>query len=258
MKRIVTLIIVVACSIGAVFWSVHQNAKTPLEKTSPKTAQSSGKNTPPTQTPKSFDKKQLSNDDPNSLWVIVNKIRPLQPKSFAPSDLRTPNVALRSSDTNSEMKMRDPAATALEHMFTAAKQDGINLLLASGYRSYGLQVSVYNRNVSNLGQAEADTQSARPGFSEHQTGLAVDVGAASRTCEIESCFAGTAEGKWVAKNAYKFGFVVRYQDGSQPVTGYVYEPWHLRFVGTELSEELVRVGNPTLEAFFNLPAAPNY
>ena len=255
MKRIFALCIIVLAVIGAVFWSV-QNHKNTTPHSSGKSSQNTTKNTKQEQ--KTIDKKKYSNDDPTSIWVIVNKQRPLQPKSYAPSDLRVPKVALRSSSSSSEMKMRDQAATALEAMFANAKQNGINLLLASGYRSYSLQVSVYNRNVASLGQAEADTQSARPGFSEHQTGLAVDVGAANRTCEIESCFANTPEGKWIAENAYAFGFVVRYASGNQPVTGYMYEPWHLRFVGTELASELHRLDDPTLEAFFGFSAAPHY
>src|SRR5690606_14648016 len=112
---------------------------------------------------------------------------------------------------------------ALEQMFMAAKNEGLSLLLASGYRSYNLQVGVYNRNVREVGQAEADIRSARPGHSEHQTGLAVDVGAASRQCEIEECFSTLPEGKWVAANAYRFGFVIRYPQNKQGTTGYVYE-----------------------------------
>lgn len=205
-----------------------------------------------------FDTKQYSIDDPASIWVIANKQRPLQPKTYTPGDLRVPSVALRSNATSDEMKMRDSAATALEQMFMAAKNEGLSLLLASGYRSYNLQVGVYNHNVREVGQAEADIRSARPGHSEHQTGLAVDVGAASRQCEIEECFSTLPEGKWVAANAYRFGFVIRYPQNKQGTTGYVYEPWHIRFVGTTLSNELQQRSYPTLEDFFNLPAAPNY
>ncbi len=169
-----------------------------------------------------------------------------------------PNVALRSSSTSEEMLLRNQAATALENMFKAAKDLGINLLLASGYRSYSLQNGVYNRYVTTQGQAVADSQSARPGYSEHQTGLAVDVGGTNRVCEIEACFADSLEGKWVADNAYKFGFIVRYQNGTENTVGYIYEPWHLRYVGKDLATELNRLGNPTLEDFFQLGPAAIY
>ena len=205
-----------------------------------------------------FNKKQFSNDDPKSIWVIVNKKRPLNPKNYVPDDLRVPNVTSRPNSTNDETKMQGIAASALEEMFAGAKKDSINLLLASGYRSFSLQTSVYNRYVSTQGQATADSQSARPGYSEHQTGLAVDVGAANRTCEIQACFATTPEGQWVAANAYKYGFVIRYQNGTESTVGYIYEPWHIRYIGKTLSEEIHKQNNPTLEDFFGLPAAADY
>lgn len=212
-----------------------------------------------TEAPKpSFNKKEFSLDNSSSLWVITNKKRPLNPKDYVPSDLRTPDVALRSSSTSEEMKLRNAAATGLEKMFTAAEKQGISLILASGYRSYNLQNGVYNRYVNTQGQDEADSQSARPGYSEHQTGLAADVGASSRKCEIEACFGNTPEGKWTAANAYKYGFVIRYQEGTQATVGYIYEPWHLRFVGQKLAAEIHRQGNPTLEDFFDLSAAATY
>lgn len=208
--------------------------------------------------PTVFNKKQFSNDSPTSIWVIVNKQRPLAPKNYAPNDLRVPNVALRSNSTSDETKMRDKAATALEEMFAGAKKDDVNLLLASGYRSFSLQTGVYNRYVATQGQSIADSQSARPGYSEHQTGLAADIGDANRTCEIASCFADTAEGKWVAANAYSYGFVVRYQKGTESTVGYIYEPWHVRYVGKSLSEEIKSKNYPTLEDFFGLPKAADY
>lgn len=207
---------------------------------------------------KRFNTKQFSLSDPSSIWVVVNKKHPLNPKDYIPNDLRVPNVALRSSSTSEEMKLRNQAATALEKMFTAAKEQGTNLILASGYRSYSLQNGVYNRYVDTQGQEVADSQSARPGYSEHQTGLAVDVGGTNRVCEIEGCFADTPEGKWVAANAYKFGFIVRYKNGTEDTVGYIYEPWHLRFVGIELATELNRLGNPTLEEFFQFGPAATY
>ncbi len=211
-----------------------------------------------TSTVQAFNKKQLSIDDPASMWVVVNKKRQLKPKEYAPADLVTPNVALRSAPTTDEMQMRKEAAGALEQMFAAAKVDGINLLMASGYRPYSLQASVYNRYVKNDGQASADSQSARPGHSEHQTGLAVDVGGTNRVCEIQDCFADTPEAKWVAVNAYKYGYIVRYQKDTRSTVGYIYEPWHIRYVGKLLAAELRQQKNPPLETFFGLEAAADY
>lgn len=206
----------------------------------------------------SFNKKELSLDDPKSLWIIVNKQRPLDPPDFAPDDLTVPDVSLRNSRASDEMKLRKPAATALKQMLDAASKEYTDLLLASGYRSYGLQKGVYNRYVKTEGQASADSQSARPGHSEHQTGLAVDVGAKNRVCELEECFGITPEGKWVAANAYKYGFVIRYQKNTQNVVGYIYEPWHLRYVGTKLSNEIHKQDSLPLETFFGMPPAPDY
>lgn len=206
----------------------------------------------------SFDKKQHSLDDPNSIWVIANKRRPLQPTTYTPGDLVVPDVPLRLTDQDEEMQLRQVTATAIEELFADAKQDGLDLMVSSAFRSYDYQSGLYNRYVQQQGQAVADTQSARPGHSEHQTALAVDVEPTSRECEVEQCFANLPEGKWVAQNAYKYGFVVRYQQDKDHITGYMYEPWHLRYVGKPLAAELHTLGDPTLEEFFGLPPAPDY
>lgn len=202
-----------------------------------------------------FNKQQLSLDDPNSLWIIVNKQRSM-PANFTPNDLRQPDVTVRSPGSN-EMLLRDSTASAVEAMVAAAAKEGINLMLVSGFRSYGLQQSVYNGNVAGEGRTNADKTSARPGHSEHQTGLAADIGATSRACELEACFGQTAEGQWLAAHGHTYGFVVRYPNGLEGVTGYTYEPWHMRFVGAELAAEIHKSGQ-TLEQFFDLPAAPDY
>lgn len=196
-----------------------------------------------------FDKSKHSLSDPNSLWVIVNKKRPL-PQSYVPAKLVTPSVPVRSG--GEEGTVRSETAKALETLFGSAKKQGYDLLFVSGYRSYALQTSVYNRYVNTLGQAEADRISAKPGTSEHQTGLAADVGTTDRVCELEICFGDTPAGKWIAANAYKHGFIVRYTKDKEAVTGYSYEPWHLRYVGKELAAELKRTNIQTLEGFFNL------
>lgn len=205
-----------------------------------------------------FDKTAQSIDDATSPWVIVNKRRPLDPKNYAPSDLVTPNVKLRLTARDQEMQMRLETAKALEELFAEASQEGVELMVASAYRGYIFQENLYKRYVAQQGQAGADTQSARPGHSEHQTGLAVDLEPASGECEIEQCFAETAEGRWVAANAYKYGFVLRYHEGKDSITGYMYEPWHLRYVGKPLAGEIHKLGDPPLEEFFGLDPAPNY
>lgn len=196
-----------------------------------------------------FDKSKLSTSNPSSLWLVVNKKRPIS-ANFTPVDLVTPDVPIRSG--GEESTIRSGTAKALETFFAAAKKQGHDLLFVSGYRSHALQTAVYNRYVGSLGQAEADRVSARPGTSEHQTGLAADVGTIDRMCELETCFGDTPAGKWIAKNAHDYGFIVRYPKGKESITGYSYEPWHLRYVGKELANELHRTKVSTLEEFFGL------
>jgi D-alanyl-D-alanine carboxypeptidase len=203
-----------------------------------------------------FDKSQYSNDDASSLWVVVNKGRQL-PSVYVPAGLTVPTVPLRLSASSPEMHVRTDTAEAMERLFTKAKADGINLMLASGYRSYAEQVSVYNGYVKSDGQVQADNFSARPGHSEHQTGLAADIEPLSRQCEIDPCFAATPEGRWLAANAHHYGFVIRYQKQTQDLTGYHYEPWHIRYVGPQLAVQLQTSGQ-TLEQFFGLPTFTDY
>jgi D-alanyl-D-alanine carboxypeptidase len=202
-------------------------------------------------------KHKFPTDQAASLWVVANKGRPLKPLKYTP-DLAVPKVSLRLSSTSPEMHLDKRAIGPLEKLFAAARKAGYHLQLASGYRSYQEQVVVYHNEVKNYGQAQADRESARPGHSEHQTGLSADVEPVSRQCEVAQCFGATPEGKWLAKNAYQYGFVIRYPKGYQHVTGYEWEPWHLRYVGSYLSKELHKTGTPTLEQFFGLGPAPTY
>jgi D-alanyl-D-alanine carboxypeptidase len=139
----------------------------------------------------------------------------------------------------------------------AAKQSGIELKLASGYRSYANQAATYSNYAKTYGTSQADTFSARPGHSEHQTGLAADLEPIDGQCELDQCFGDLPEGKWLAANAYKYGFIVRYQKGAQDLTGYEYEPWHMRYIGTGLSDQINTSGQ-TLEQFFGLPNITSY
>jgi zinc D-Ala-D-Ala carboxypeptidase len=194
-----------------------------------------------------FDRTQLSIDDPASSWIVVDKARPLSPLDWAPADL---------VDIGGGRLLRAEAAQALDGMIAAAAGEGLFLSVESAYRSYDHQVNVFRNQVARFGQTQAEVQVARPGYSEHQTGLTADIGGGG--CEIETCFATTAEGQWVAANGHRFGFLVRYPDGKQDVTGFKFEPWHVRYVGVALATEMVRTGVPAREEFFGLPAAPGY
>lgn len=207
----------------------------------------------PTPTP-TFDTARFSIDDPASLWVVVNKLRPLNPTSYSPGDLVSANVA-----ATRDMLIRAETAAATEAMFAAAQSEaGLALRLESAFRSFDVQTRVYSGWVNSLGQAGADLTSARPGHSEHQTGFAIDIGAVPAVCSLDQCFADTPQGQWLAANAYRFGFTLRYPNGMTPTTGYEFEPWHYRYLGLELAAELHSTGILTLEEFFGLPAAPDY
>lgn len=206
---------------------------------------------------RAFDKTAHSLTDPASIWVIVNKQHPLNPKTYVPA-LTVPNVPLKGRASASNMHVSTAMAPALVSLFNGAKAAGYTLMLSSGYRSYGYQVSVYNGIVRSQGQGAADKQSARPGYSEHQTGLAADVAPRSGRCDLSQCFGNTPEGQWLAANAYKFGFIIRYTADKESVTGYEYEPWHIRYVGTDLSTEMHSKGIKTLEEFFDVSGGTSY
>jgi D-alanyl-D-alanine carboxypeptidase len=205
-----------------------------------------------------FNKQQYSLSDPASPWVVINKQHPLDPVNFVPAQLVIPNVPLKDSRGAANMQVSESMASALEQMFAGAADQGLHLMLSSGYRSYAYQVRVYNSIVKSQGQGSADEQSARPGYSEHQTGLAADIAPTSRKCDLKQCFGQTPEGQWLAANAYRYGFIVRYTAAKQAVTGYEDEPWHLRYVGPDLADEMHKQDVSTLEEFFNVPGGTTY
>jgi D-alanyl-D-alanine carboxypeptidase len=132
-------------------------------------------------------------DEAASLWAVVNKGRQL-PAAYVPQGLVAPSVPLALDASNAQMQLRSDAAAALQQLVAAGEQQDIHLMLASGYRSYAVQVITYDSEVSAYGTAKADAESARPGHSEHQTGLAADLEPTSRQCAVQDCFADTPEG----------------------------------------------------------------
>ena len=201
-----------------------------------------------------FDRGARSVDDPGSLWVVVNKQRPLGPSDYAPPDLVTVPVP-----HTWQPQLRQEASAAAVAMFAAAREEaGLNLASNSAYRGFAAQTRVYDAAVAARGIGSADSSIARPGSSEHQTGLALDVGAESGRCSLNACFGDTPEGVWLADNAVRFGFLLRYPADKVAVTGYEFEPWHFRFIGADLAAQMETVGVTTLEEFFGFPAAPGY
>jgi zinc D-Ala-D-Ala carboxypeptidase len=256
MKRLLLSLLGIVCiSVGFVFVLDHEAA-------APKnTAQHliPAPNPVPSSTPAAFQKDLYSTTDPTSLWVIANKQHPLRPATYAPDDLTIPAITMRSGIGGDERLVRSSTASALEHMAAAAHEQGLTLTLLSGYRSYGLQTTLYTSYVKQDGQAAADRESARPGYSEHQTGLAADLGGTTNpSCNLASCFGTTPEGKWLAANGYLYGFIIRYPQDKEAVTGYMYEPWHVRYVGIALATEMHRTGTLSLEEFFNVTGGQNY
>lgn len=123
----------------------------------------------------------------------------------------------------------------IEQLFSDAKDQGLDLMIGSGFRSYALQNTYYSNYVRLYSQQEADKFSAKPGQSEHQTGLVVDLAYANMDCYLARCFADTPAGIWLAQNAHEYGFVLRYPEGKESVTGFQFEPWHFRYVGKDLA-----------------------
>ncbi|MHA7239862.1 M15 family metallopeptidase [Arthrobacter sp. TMS1-12-1] len=193
--------------------------------------------------------------DPAAVDVVVNKRRPLTPLDYAPADLRRPDVA---APTSFDL-LRPAAAAAVEEMFAAAAADGVGLVLVSGYRSFADQESTYAYWVGQYGDpAGADTVSARPGYSEHQTGLAFDLAQADGACTLVLCFRDTPAAQWAAAHAADFGFILRYPLGFHEITGFSAESWHFRYVGKDVALAMRAAGTQTLEQHFGLPAAPSY
>ena len=190
-------------------------------------------------------------DSPSSITVVVNKQRALNPIDWAPDDLvmpeGIPNVWGHP--------LRAEASAALQQMYAAASEAGLPFTITSGYREYALQKEIYDGLVAEGGVEYADLDTARPGHSEHQTGLAVDL-YGEEGCQLSACFGETATGIWLRDNAYRFGYILRYHDGEQATVGYTYEPWHFRYVGVDVATAMHDQGVINLEDFFGLPPAP--
>ncbi len=165
--------------------------------------------------------------NPEQITALVNKYNSIG--QYVPKDL----VKLSSSNSTKELYMRAEAAKAFEQMCNDARPQGYNIRAMSTYRSYSRQTQLYNNYVSTDGKEAADSYSARPGFSEHQTGLVADVQGGSVDY---TQFKTTKESTWINKFAYKYGFIVRYPEGKESITGYVPEAWHLRYVGIEAAK----------------------
>lgn len=188
---------------------------------------------------------------PSSITVLVNRTY-LLPSNYVPAHLVEPKIRFSFNYKDDKRLMRKEAARALEKMFRdAKKKKKIILYGVSGYRSYHRQREIYLRNVMMRGKSATNTVSALPGSSEHQTGLTIDISAKSVGNDLIPAFGHTKEGRWVAKNAHKYGFIVRYPSGKSKITGYHYEPWHIRYVGVTTASYLYK-NKLTLEEYYGV------
>lgn len=184
----------------------------------------------------------------------MNKQRALDPPEFEPPNLVYPEgIANAHGDL-----LRAEAAEQLIVMLDAAESAGAGRgMIQSGYRDYDRQSRLYHGYVASLGEEGADLTSARPGHSEHQTGLAADL-TDGGDCTLLACFGDTVLGSWLAEHSWEHGFILRYPEGLTEVTGYEYEPWHFRYIGVEAAKLMHESGAATLEEFFETGAAPTY
>lgn len=190
---------------------------------------------------------------PEAVTVVVTKKRPLDPFDYAPADL----VVLGSIPGGGNQSLREVAAGAMVTMYEAALAADAPFRISTAYRPYGFQQSLYAGYVAQLGTAAADRVSARPGFSEHQTGLAADVYDVQKN-HLKRSFGTSDAGQWLVANAYAYGYIVSYPDGKEDVTGYKWEPWHIRFVGVDVATSMHDQGIVTLQEFMGVEASPGY
>ncbi|MCC9145248.1 MULTISPECIES: M15 family metallopeptidase [unclassified Arthrobacter] len=184
-------------------------------------------------------------DSPGSVSVVVNKQRPLGDPGYVPAVLiETGGISLRQE-----------AAEAFAQMARDAEASGVAITAVSGFRTAESQARLHDAYTGRYGTEVAESISALPGQSEHQTGLAVDIGASGGECSLKACFEGTAPGAWAAANAQRYGFIIRYPAGAEHITGYAYEPWHLRYVGPDAAGKIHGAGI-TLEEYAGLYEPP--
>lgn len=181
--------------------------------------------------------KQMDLDEEAGLYILANKEHPLD-KDYKPYPIsHLENVA--KNRLSSDQFMIKEAAEAFDAMTNDAKNiDKIEIVATTAFRTYDRQKQLYDSYVANHGEAQATRFSAKPGSSEHQTGLAVDVTTPSINYELSQDFEVTKAFKWLSENAYKYGFILRFPKGKEEITGYMYEPWHYRYVGLNAAKEI--------------------
>lgn len=166
-----------------------------------------------------------------------------------PDDL----VEVDAAKLNDGTYMRKEAAEAIIKMFNVANKEGVYPVIVSAYRSEDYQVSIYNSYVNRDGKTQADRYSSRPGYSDHQIGLTADISSESNGYQLNTDFENTIEGQWLTLHAHEYGFIMRYPKNKEEITGYIYEPWHFRYIGVDYATKLYETDpNETFEEFFEV------
>jgi D-alanyl-D-alanine carboxypeptidase len=189
--------------------------------------------------------KEVINSDTTGLYTLANKENLLS-ESYMPNNLVIPNVNLVAERSNEKNLVSATIVEDLEQMFYDAQEAGVNLFLSNAFRSYDSQVYIYNEDIKNKDKQYSEYV-AKPGESEHQLGLAIDITSRNMGFELNQSFENTKEGAWALENAYKYGFILRYTKTKEDVTGYKYEPWHYRYVGNKTISKLCHDKDLTLE-----------
>ena len=181
----------------------------------------------------------MPHQDPTDTLILVNKNNKAP---AVPVTLVKPDVQPTREAVSENIYMRPEAAAALEDLFEAATQDGITLYATSGYRSYSTQKAIFERKLERMDEKQANASVAKPGYSEHQTGLAMDIeGETTKGTGLTEAFGESPEGIWTAEHCAEYGFIIRYPKEKTNITGYIYEPWHLRYVGKEAAAEITEL-----------------
>lgn len=188
--------------------------------------------------------RSIIDSDTKGLFKLVNKENLLE-ESYVPDNLVIPNINFVMDRNNDRNLVRAEMVEDLEQMFKDAHEEGLDLFLSNGFRGYNSQESIYSEDSMLTG--ESSEYVAKPGASEHQLGLAIDITSMNMEFELNESFEDTEEGQWALKNAHKYGFILRYIEGKEDITGYKYEPWHYRYVGDKTISKLCHDKNLTLE-----------
>lgn len=189
--------------------------------------------------------KDIINNDTTGIYKLANKEN-LLPKDYMPNNLVIPNISLVAEKSDERNLVNGTMIKDLEAMFYDAQKEGLNLFLSNGFRGYTSQVYLYDEDIQN-NEKKDSAYVAKPGESEHQLGLAVDITSRDMAFEVNQSFENTKEGAWALENAYKYGFILRYPKTKEDITGYEYEPWHYRYIGNKTISKICHDKDITLE-----------